>query len=69
MVAPVHQITSSEFRRAKCVTAADVSRGLAEQQMVVYGYGQPGVPTGVWSEQLCRVLKQVHPDKELDPSG
>mgnify|MGYP006099078659 CR=1 FL=1 len=32
------------------------------QGTVVYGFGRPGLPTGLWSEQVHKVLKQVHPD-------
>lgn len=60
-------ITSVVHRRERIVNAADVGRGLGAT--AVYGYGLPDVPTGIWSTQLYKVLKQVHPDTEIGAEG
>ena len=70
-------VRSTEHRRGRVVTAADCGHGLAaagdsgikSSATVVYGYGLPDVPAGVWSLQLHKVLKQVHPDTEISAEG
>lgn len=71
-----NSITSAEHARRKVVTAPDVCRGLdgmlhtsdggGDSEPKVYGFGQPGIPAGLWSNSVWKVLKQVHPDTGIN---
>ena len=57
------------------MTVADVTRAIDSRSgrtlgvRAVLGFGTHGLGLGVWSEQLDKVLRQIHPDASFTASG
>jgi histone H4 len=57
-------VTHTGHARQKIVSSQDMLKGLEGQGTVLYGFGRPGLPAGLWSQQVYKVLKQV---RSLEP--
>ena len=62
-------ITYCEHERERIVTSKHTSRALQDCGTPVWGLGHPDIPSGLLSDGIHKVLKQVHPDTEIAPLG
>ena len=51
------------------MTSKHTSRALQDYGTPVWGLGHPDIPSGLLSEGIHKVLKQVHPDTGIGPLG
>ena len=62
-------ITYCGHERETIVTSKHTSRALQDYGTPVWGLGHPDIPSGLLSEGIHKVLKQVHPDTGIAPLG
>lgn len=62
-------VTYMEHDRSSSVTSQDVSRALKDHGCPVWGCGVPDIPSGLFSDYVYKVLKQVHPRTEINALG
>jgi len=62
-------VTNSEHRRSRGVVVADDVLAARPLGVTLFGYGGRSAIRHVWSEGIHKVLKQVHPQKKLDPKA
>ena len=62
-------ITYCETERGSIVTSKHVTRALQDHGTPVWGFGHPDIPSGLLSEGIHKVLRQVHPDTGIAPLG